>query len=149
MASCLQLDPMWAGAQCAPMGVLLSPEQAAKRAGVSRRTIVRAVHLQELQASRDNRNRWRIDAERLDAWALPRLPTGQRLAIAQDAAQFEAERFTVMRERDELRVQLAGHLAELEGVRELLRAVEVDRDAWRELARQSWWQRLFGAPRGR
>lgn len=126
------------------MGLLLSPEQAAKRAGVSRRTILRAVQRQELQAVRDNRNRWRVDGESLDAWAAARvLPTGQRPAmapIAQAVAQSDAELLA-------LRVQLAAREADLEGLRELLRAVESDRDAWRDLARQPWWQRLFGSRR--
>lgn len=121
------------------MGVTLTPEQAARRAGVSRRTVLRAVQAQELLAVRDNRNRWRIDVDNLDAWARPRAPIGQRADDAQAPAQ-DAELAA-------LRVQLAGREAELAGVRALLREVEADRDAWRELARQPWWQRLFGARR--
>lgn len=132
------------------MGLALSPEEAAKRVGVSRRTLLRAVQRGELQAVRDNRNRWRVDVESLDAWAAARLPSGPSPAQAQsalDAAQSDGERLAAIRERDELRVQLAGRLAELDGVRELLRAVEADRDVWRDLARQPWWQRLFGSRR--
>lgn len=127
-------------AQWAPMGLTLSPEQAAKRAGVSRRTILRAVQLQELQAVRDNRNRWRIDGDSLDAWAVRRAPSGQRPEHAHMPAYVDAELVA-------LRVQLAGREAELQGVRELLREVEADRDAWRDLARQPWWQRLLGLRR--
>lgn len=122
------------------MGMTFSPEQAAKRAGVSRRTLLRAVQLQELQAVRDNRNRWRIDGDSLDAWALRRAPSGQRPEPAQFPAQSDAELVS-------LRVQLAGREAELHGVRELLREVEADRDAWRDFARQPWWHRLFGLRR--
>lgn len=122
------------------MGMTLSPEQAAKRAGVSRRTLLRAVQLQELQAVRDNRNRWRVEVESLDVWALRRVPSGQRPDPAQLPAQSDAEVVS-------LRVQLAGREAELHGVRELLREVEADRDAWRDLARQPWWHRLFGLRR--
>lgn len=121
------------------MGVTLTPEQAAKRAGVSRRTVLRAVQAQELLAVRDNRNRWRIEADRLDAWARPRAPNGQSADDAQTHAQ-DAELAA-------LRVQIAIRQAELDGVCALLRQVESERDAWRELARQSWWQRLFGARR--
>lgn len=134
------------------MGLLLSPEEAAKRAGVSRRTVLRAVKRGQLQAVRDNRGRWRVDGGSLDAWAASKVPSRQHPtsgAQAQDAAQLDGERQAALRERDGLRMQLAGQMAELEGVRELLRAVEVDRDAWRDLARQSWWQRLFGARNGR
>lgn len=128
------------------MGSLLSPEEAGKRAGVSRRTVLRAVKRQDLKAVRDNRGRWRIDGDSLDAWALVKVPSGQRPVSgvhAQSVAQLEA-----MRELGELRAELAGRVAELQGVRELLRAVEADRDVWRELARQSWLRRLFGARRG-
>jgi excisionase family DNA binding protein len=122
------------------MGVTLSPEQAAKRVGVSRRTILRAVQDRELQAVRDNRNRWRIDGDSLDAWALRRAPSGQRADDAQSPAHIDAELVA-------LRVQLAGREAELQGVRELLRVVEADRDAWRDLARLPWWRRLLGLRR--
>lgn len=122
------------------MGMTLSPEQAAKRAGVSRRTLLRAVQLQEIQAVRDNRNRWRIEVESLDAWALRRTPTAQRPDLAQSSAQLDAELAG-------LRVELAGLRVQLAGRDELLRAVEADRDAWRDLARQPWWHRLFGLRR--
>jgi excisionase family DNA binding protein len=48
------------------MGLSLSPEDAAKRVGVLRRTLLRAVQRGELQAVRDNRNRWRVDGDSLD-----------------------------------------------------------------------------------
>jgi excisionase family DNA binding protein len=47
----------------------LSLDQAAKRAGVSRWTVSRALQSGRLLGIRDNRGRWRIEAEPLDAWA--------------------------------------------------------------------------------
>jgi excisionase family DNA binding protein len=126
------------------MSNLLSPEDAAKRAGVSRRTVLRAVKRQDVQAVRDNRGRWRVDGDSLDAWAALKASSGQRPVSAQSVVQLDAERLAAIRELGELRAELVGRAAELEGVRERLRAVEVDRDAWRDLARRSWWQRLFG-----
>lgn len=46
----------------------ISPAQAAQVAGVSRRTITRAISAQSLRATRDNRNQWRITPEDLEAW---------------------------------------------------------------------------------
>lgn len=57
------------------MGDLLSPNQAAHRAGVSRRSVMRAVEAGEVAAHRDNRNAWRIDADALHAWRLRSPPT--------------------------------------------------------------------------
>lgn len=47
----------------------LSPEAAAQLAGVSRRTIMRALKAQEIKALRDNHGRWRIDAQSFENWA--------------------------------------------------------------------------------
>ena len=48
----------------------LSLDQAAKRAGVSRWTISRALQAGRLLGIRDNRGRWRIESELLDAWVV-------------------------------------------------------------------------------
>jgi excisionase family DNA binding protein len=149
------------------MGTMFSPEQAAKRAGVSRRTVARALATRDLAGVRDNLQRWRIDSDAVDAWAVRRAPmgvaTGHAMAYAQTGAHLDAE---VVAERDQLRVDLAaaradnaGLRAEVAGVRELLAATTADRDAWRDLARdqarelarmaRSWWQRLLDTLRGR
>lgn len=46
----------------------LTPQKAAKRAGVGRTTIMRALERQELKAIRDNSGRWKISPEALDDW---------------------------------------------------------------------------------
>lgn len=47
---------------------MVSPQQAADRAGVSRRTIMVAIEGKNLKAQRNNRNHWQIDPDDLDAW---------------------------------------------------------------------------------
>jgi hypothetical protein len=100
---------------------------------VSRRTIMRAIETQELQAFRDNRNRCKIDPTDLDKWAgaqlsptghtnpdMPTLPTSETLEIERLKGQLETER-------------------------QLRHAAEVDRDHWRGMAQKladqprSWW----------
>lgn len=132
------------------MGVILSPDGAAKRAGVSRRTVLRAIKRKDVQAVMDNRGRWRVDGDSLDAWAAWRMPSGQcpvSGAGAHEIAQSEAERLGTIRELGELRANLAGRAAEVAGLRELVRAVEADRDVWRELAQRPLWRRFFGRSR--
>lgn len=47
---------------------MVSPQQAADRAGVSRRTIMVAIEGKSLKAHRNNRNHWQIAPEDLEAW---------------------------------------------------------------------------------
>jgi excisionase family DNA binding protein len=56
---------------------MLTPEQVAQRAGVSRPTVSRALKEGELRGIRDNRSRWRITPEDADAWAMNRLNSGR------------------------------------------------------------------------
>lgn len=48
---------------------MLSPAQVAQRCSTSRRSVMRAIERQELQAIRDNRNHWKVRAEDADRWA--------------------------------------------------------------------------------
>ena len=50
------------------MSRTLSPEQAAKQAGLSRWTISRALQAGRIRGIRDNRGRWRIEPEALEEW---------------------------------------------------------------------------------
>lgn len=50
------------------MSAHMTPAQAAQKAGTSRWTIMRAINAQQLRATRDNRNQWRITFEDLAAW---------------------------------------------------------------------------------
>lgn len=47
---------------------MVSPQKAADRAGVSRRTVMVAIEGFKLKAIRDNRNRWQIDPDDLSRW---------------------------------------------------------------------------------
>jgi excisionase family DNA binding protein len=51
------------------MGSILSLNEAAERAGLSRWPVSRALQAGRLRGIRDNRGRWRIEAADLDAWA--------------------------------------------------------------------------------
>lgn len=51
------------------MSAHISPAQAAKRANVSRWTIIRALKSHGIKGFRDNRGHWRIDPESVDAWS--------------------------------------------------------------------------------
>ena len=92
---------------------------------------MRAIETQELQAFRDNRNRWKIDPTALEKWAgaqlapsghtrseMPTLPTSDTVEIERLKGQIETER-------------------------QLRHAAETDRDHWRDIA-----QKLADQPRG-
>lgn len=51
---------------------MVSPQQAADLAGVSRRTIMVAIEGKSLKAHRNNRNHWQIDPQDLEAWIASR-----------------------------------------------------------------------------
>ena len=70
----------------------MSPAQAAQVADVSRWTIMRAIKSRDLQASRDNRNQWRIASDALEAWRAhtvrtPRTPKKLSLSFAKSWPQ--------------------------------------------------------------
>ena len=52
-----------------PTSLPMSPTQVAQATNISRRTVMRAIEAQELQAFRDNRNHWKITAEAVERWA--------------------------------------------------------------------------------
>lgn len=106
--------------------ISLTPAQAAKRAGVSRPTINRALKSRDLPGRRDNQNRWQISPEDLDAWKESRrsdqfVTTGHdHLAITLNdqlqAAEVRAVRAEVERDAAMARAE----------------AAEADRDRWHE-----------------
>jgi len=103
----------------------LSPAEAAKRVGCSRRSIMRAIEEKKLIAHRDNHNQWRIDADALAQWA----PTGQAQVIAHPAP-------TPAHVVHELQTRVAVLEVELAGERRRADTAEADRDAWRDQAQQ-------------
>jgi len=123
-------------AQCAlPMECvhmpILSPNEAAKMSGVSRRSIMRAIENGELLARRDNRNQWQIEVESLAQWA-PNAPAQPTPTLAHEPSS------AVLEERIR---GLEVLLTEMRTDRDALRD---DRDAWRAMAQKPWWKRLVG-----
>ena len=114
----------------------LSPQQAADKAGVSRRTIMIAIEKKALHARRDNRNHWKIEKSDLEEWMEARMksPTDTTTDIPVEQVS----------PKTNLMVENSGLKAELEGVRELLKATQEERDQWRDLANRSLWKRIFG-----
>lgn len=120
----------------------MSPGQAAQMANVSRWTIMRAIKSHDLQASRDNRNQWRITADALEAWIAHTVRTPLNLhtphtqeTVAELRAKLAAET---------VRADVAEAILAQE--RKALATTETDRDSWRAMAekladrpRRSWW----------
>lgn len=106
-----------------PISAPISPAQAAKLKGVSRRTIMRAIESHELQALRDNRNHWKIDPQALDKWADAQWATS-------DYAHPEVPTLPT----SDLAISLARAEAERDALREHLEQIKEDRDHWRRLA---------------
>lgn len=114
----------------------LTPEAAAQRVGVSRPTINRALQNHSLKAHRDNRNRWKIAPDDLDAWAAQRdavQPFHERPVVTnRTGEQLEQIRSDLM----EAREKLAAATARAD-------AAEADRDRWQSMA-----EKLANQPRG-
>lgn len=101
---------------------MLTPNEAARRLKVSRRTVMRLVKDKQLKAEKRNSG-WLIDPVSVEEWArsahaaheqmpiVPTLPTGN--------AQGEI---------------IAAQAAEIAGLRERLAEIIADRDAWRTQA---------------
>ena len=113
----------------------MSPAQAAQVAGISRWTIMRAIKAQELLATRDNRNQWRITSDALDKWRSHsvRTPTDPHTSHTPEIMT-------------ELREKLAAESTRADVAEALLAATEADRDRWQAMAeklapppRRSWW----------
>jgi excisionase family DNA binding protein len=124
-------------AQCA---MHMSPAQAAQVAGVSRWTIMRAIKAQDLQATRDNRNQWRISAESLKAWRTSTVRTPEESHTTHTQNLVSELRMKLAAETSRADVAEAMLARELEALNE----VRADRDAWKQQATT-----LLSAPRKR
>ena len=105
----------------------MTPAQAAERAEVSRWTIMRAINSQRLRATRDNRNRWRIEQGDLDKWRSNSAHSVRAQPDAQPDAPHPSE------DRDAL-IRFG---VEVGMLRERAEAAERDRDAWHDEA-EAW-----------
>lgn len=118
----------------------LSPNEAAVRSGVSRRSIMRAIEAGVLSAQRNNRNQWQIDEDALAQWAR----SGPAQLVAQVVPTSEAAVVPAVLEE---RIRgLERLVEEMRSEREALRA---DRDALRDALRvvserRPWWRRVAG-----
>lgn len=106
--------------------IMLTPQKAAARAGVSRGTIMKAINDGDLTAFRDNRNRWQIDARDLSAWSAPRSDIITVSAASPDSPKEVAPNVSAIR--------LAVLEAELKGKDQRISDLERDRDSWKEQA---------------
>lgn len=109
----------------------LTPAQAAKRAGVSRPTINRALKSHELQGHRDNKNRWKIAKDDLDKWVERRRAVHDEQVVTTERPVFTT---TTDEQLDHLRTQLADAREKLAGETARADAAERDRDAWKTMA---------------
>lgn len=136
----------------------LSPIKAAKRIGLSRRSIMRAIESGALSAWRDNKNMWQIEEEALAQWA-PSEPVErpEKPSLSAQAEAVLTERIVGLeRLLAEMRENHATVVGQLRTERDEMRA---DRDEWRSIAQRiaqqkdeererpqykPWYRRLVG-----
>ncbi len=86
---------------------------------------MRAIETGDLIARRDNRNRWQIDMDDLEAWAAPNVrPVRTPMTNAHHVTALEAE---------------------IAGLKMLVDELRGDRNAWRDQAERlvrPWWRRI-------
>ena len=116
----------------------LTPEQAAQLAKVSRWTILRAIKSQRLQAKRDNRNRWHISPNDLEAWSAHTVQAQQNAPLAPYPAQAD--------ETPALRAALAAATARADAAERARDQAEADRNQWRDMAQTLATRRSFKWP---
>ena len=82
----------------------ISPAQAAKRANVSRWTIIRALKSQKIEGFRDNQGHWKVDPGSVDAWASAHLMHTEQSSAAQASAHVPDQSREVEALRTEVRL---------------------------------------------
>ena len=122
---------------------MLTPQQAASRAQVSRGTIMNAIKDRHLVARRDNRNRWQIDPADLSKWLSDRSDIATVKPVNLDSQQ-------VPLPSNESLIRIAVLEAELKGKDQRIADLERDRDDWKaqaqELARRDVPQGQIASP---
>lgn len=113
---------------------MLSPQKAAERAGVSRKTIMDNIHAGKIKAARNNLNRWQIAPEDLEAWLADRVPTNKTDTNTNTYSE-------TLRELEKENVSLK---VALQAAEKRVADLEEDRAHWREQASRGLWKRLFG-----
>lgn len=121
---------------------MLTPQQAASRAQVSRGTIMNAIKHGHLIARRDNRNRWQIAPADLSKWLSARANIAIVKAVTIDSQPLPPP--------DENLIRIAVLEAELKGKDQRIADLERDRDDWKaqaqELARRDVSQGQIALP---
>lgn len=123
---------------------MLSPRQAATRAGCGRSSVMRALASGHLRSTRDNSGAWLITPEALDDWlsmrrtddrSSPDMPTDRHVGTAPDLPDrlLEAE------------TRAAAAEAHARGLADRLADTQADRDRWRDLAEKALAPRLIEA----
>lgn len=107
---------------------MLTPQQAASRAQVSRGTIMNAIKGMHLIARRDNRNRWQIDPADLSKWLSDRSDIATVKGVNPDSQQVPPP--------DENLIRIAVLEAELKGKDQRIADLERDRDDWKAQAQE-------------
>ncbi|WP_182806199.1 helix-turn-helix domain-containing protein [Paracoccus sp. MC1862] len=107
---------------------MLTPQQAASRAEVSRGTIMNAIKDRHLVARRDNRNRWQIDPADLSKWLSDRSDIATVKAVTVDSQQVPLP--------EENLIRIAVLEAELKGKDQRIADLERDRDDWKAQAQE-------------
>ena len=122
---------------------MLTPQQAASRAQVSRGTIMNAIKDRHLVARRDNRNRWQIHSADLSKWLSDRSDIATVKPVNLDSQQ-------VPLPSNESLIRIAVLEAELKGKDQRIADLERDRDDWKaqaqELARRDVPQGQIASP---
>lgn len=136
-----------------PTQLPMSPTQVAQATNTSRRTVMRAIEAQELQAFRDNRNHWKITPQAVEEWALAQQPPSAHAQIVPTielpSAHFVPTPTEVIGALETERQ--ARRLAEVEAaeLRGKLAATEAERDRLHAIIqsltaphakRRRWWQ---------
>ena len=107
---------------------MLTPQQAASRAKVSRGTIMNAIKYGHLSARRDNRNRWQIHPDDLSKWLSDRSDIATVKAVTTDSQRMPLP--------DENLIRIAMLEAELKGKDQRIADLERDRDDWKAQAQK-------------
>ena len=103
---------------------MLSPQKAADRSGVSRKTIMDQISTGKLKAARNNQNRWQIRPEDLEEWisSRPRKPiTPTTTDVSPDAIRLEEQLKAAVKEAATYQSQLQQEKAERREEREAAR----------------------------
>lgn len=135
-----------------PTSAPMSPTQVAQATNTSRRTVMRAIEAQELNAFRDNRNHWKVTPQAVEKWAIAQCaPSGHAHPKFTSELQFAHPLPTSVEEAGLLEAERqARRLAEVEAaeLRGKLAATEAERDRLHGIiqsltapknTRRRWW----------